>query len=381
MLQSFASRELPVARQAIVDEDHWAALGNDAESIVDVGKIEEKLLDWAFETYGSRQQGSAARDIYNALFTPSVMRASIKDALSHPLDYKHIIQANPGEKSGSSNTLHCIISISPRSDGSNNLFDFEFKSQVIARKALENIDLFSYREAIYLVRFCRLVPGGASFAGCVFESLAHYALAGKADVRGRIGDYHLMSTTSASNASKPIYRWSMSPSSQPSPIFIPEEERHIQRLDFSNPSSFSNVQLDQEYLVPTSPTNPLIDSLLVQFTCHDDLKVVVDIWIYQMTLAARHGGSEKGYEQVRRIIKAAKAYAPSVLDDNGLITLQGKRKKTAKGRGQPQVNVHYVLVCPATPEINRKWEMPIGWTNAHTGVNVTVGCLLFHTGQ
>ena len=314
MLQSFASCNQVAARHATMDEDHQAALGHDLENIANVGRIQERLIDWAFDIYGSRQRGSSSRDIYNALFTPSIMHASLSDASIHPLDYEHIVQANPSQNLGSPGILYHILSISPRSDRGNDLFDFDFKSKIIAQRASKRINLSTYREAIGLLRFCRLpvVPRGASFAGCVFEALVHYALAGKKDLRRRIGDYHLMSTTLTSEADKPTYRWSMLPSSQPSPLFIPDRERCTQHLHFLNSSSIANVYLDEVYLrlLPDLPTNPLIDSLLVDFTCHSDGQVALDIWIYRISFIAQYEISEGGYEQVKCIIKAAQAYTP-----------------------------------------------------------------------
>ena len=48
MLQSFASCNQVAARHATTDEDHQAALGHDLENIADVGRIQERLIDWAF---------------------------------------------------------------------------------------------------------------------------------------------------------------------------------------------------------------------------------------------------------------------------------------------------------------------------------------------
>jgi len=81
-----------------------------------------------------------------------------------------------------------------------------------------------------------------------------------------------------------------------------------------------------------------------------------------MTLKEEHVGSAKGYSQVRNIVAAAETYAPKVALPRNRNIKEGERMRTRRQSNKLRVDVcvHYVLVSPEEPMVERKWTMPEG---------------------
>ena len=130
-------------------------------------------------------------------------------------------------------------------------------------------------------------------------------------------------------------------------------------------SSLDSVLLENNtYYIPVDPSFPLFDAFTVEV---DPPTKSADLWVLQMTTSPLHGGSERGYRAIRRIVADLKA----------MLKQEAPKKKSKKGTpGQSVSHVHYILVVPKGDR-DKQWAFPIGWNenctrNAHRG---SVYCL------
>ena len=125
----------------------------------------------------------------------------------------------------------------------------------------------------------------------------------------------------------------------------------IVEVDFK--SKDLNVTLDKnKYYKPTAENDPLFDSFVL---CRNAKKSVT-ICIFQITISKIHGGSDKGLENICKI----------------MAHIKGLLKKT------DSIKVEYYLVCPDNGP--HQWTMPAGWKGATSQNNYQgeVFCLRVH---
>jgi hypothetical protein len=138
-------------------------------------------------------------------------------------------------------------------------------------------------------------------------------------------------------------------------------ERKIVRLQ--SITNLSSCLENKSYYVPDDPNFPLFDAFTIEL---DRAKKSAILWVLQMTMSRKHGGSAKGYQKIREIIAILKN---ELREDPPL-----KKSKTAAGQAAPLVQVRYLLVVPKdeAQSQNLQWDFPKGWSqnwkrNDHRG--------------
>lgn len=193
-------------------------------------------------------------------------------------------------------------------------------------------------------QFCNISPGIQSWA---YEMNAHVGL-------------RLPNSVYAIPPLVPMCAISGSPDTPHFKVHITGSslQLNIPRANTRTPLFFEASSLpdldDKTYYVPSVPNFPLFDSFLIDFSLSRRERIVT-IWVFQMTVAPRHGGSAQGFPIIRKLIAA----------------LQGRLKAEASSRKSkpstvPTIRVRYVLVGPDSPSSARGWNMPKGWNETIT---------------
>jgi len=333
------------------------------------------LLDWAVSQFGSSQEGSSAQDIFQAMHHPDTVRAEHEKEVTELTNDKllqHLLYASPsiGEVDPAK-TSHRIISISPifGPPFDTDRFDIQFKSKPIGDRVIGMVKCFEYEEALQLIKFCRNVQGGNVFAREVFEAIGHRLLIGRTSIYRSMFSTYKMIAQGTDDA--PIFTTATRPSG--SKFFTHRTPRTLTSVNLDDPFPNGDRPLETLYFVPTSSSNPLIDSFAIDYSSSKRNEVNAEIWIFQMTLSGRSPGSSSGYEQVKTVVKAAQAYGRIWLEENQ--TPSGTRSRSP--RVTIATTVHYVFVCPYE-HTARTWAMPNGWLSIQEGVSSTAECFLVH---
>jgi len=277
---------------ASLEKEHVAALINTLSS-GDTGDrvvvATKQLLDWAVSLFGSVKDGSSARDILDAVHHPAPVRDRHTAALERLTNTKllqHLLHANPTNDLEPEDSSYQIVSLIPRPPAdrhSSDSFQVEFKSKPIGDHAIQRLKTFQYEELLQLVSFCRAVPGGPSLAGVIFEQLANRMLAGDRDARRRTLRTYGM-TASNQMPDKPSF--TMSPTPSRSKFLDSKHARHIEPVNFNDPSAYTEFSMGDIYFVPTLSSNPLLDSFCVDYSNGSKTSdVEVDVWLFQVTLS------------------------------------------------------------------------------------------------
>jgi hypothetical protein len=301
--------------------------------------------------------GYAPRDMCLGVFDLQEAKEVHDDALSN-LEFEKLngfIRAFSSDHS-LEGISHRILEVYPRPRNPGLLSDrwtVGFKTDHIAKKAfvtMREIEDQHLRSAYKA--YCN-TQIASSFAGSLFEVIIHNMLA-----RGRESDGVqppqpiCMSTKDGSQANSPVFT-----TDPPSTIFSTPESllsslfksRRITEIDFGSSASVNNhVTLEENILyLPRSPNNPLFDSCTI-----DIIQDTAIISVFQITISEVHGGSPKGYPNIRRIMTRVRRLIKTKAD----VT---------------KVKVAYFLIgCSDRPHF--QWDMPDGWTegvitNNHCG--------------
>ena len=239
---------------------------------------------------------------------------------------------------GFSQKIFAIIPkrISPNSNHIGDYFVPTFLSDEIAMRVKERYGVLNHELALELFNQFRSAPESASFAGWIFESIAHRALE-SADKFRFCGDLIPMVETSSSKAFEPCF--STSPIAQAPDITFTVRSRKREMLKIEE-SFLDNIgDLEAMYFVPAAVNNPLFDSFIFESKESADMVTPI-VWIFQMTIGKSHKGSEKGYNHIKLVKKRAETY--------GHACAQKTQKKVGKAE------LKYVLVIPSTHD-NASW--------------------------
>jgi len=208
----------------------------------------------------------------------------------------------------------------------------------------------------------------------IFEKVANRILAGDRDARRRTLSTYGMT---ASNQMPDEPSFTMSPTPSRSKFLDSKNARHIESVNFNDASAYNEFSMGDIYFVPTSSSNSLLDSFCVDYSNGSGTSdVEVDVWLFQVTLSPRHGGSAARYDQIKAAVRAAIAYAETWFYADSQSPGPVRGTKMRKRALKVDTTVHYVLVCPDEP-IRRKWIIPAGWLDAkQKGVKYAAECFL-----
>ena len=370
------SGQLSAPNDIPLEEDHAAAL----KGVDDLDKAVKRLLDWAISQFGSPEHGSSARDVLDALEHAAPVRKRHDDAkkeLTNSKILQYLLQVSPSADSADpKEASHQIISLIPHPEVdrySSDKFEVAFKSKPIGDHVIQKLKRFQYEEVLQLIDFCREVPGGPSLSGVIFEGVAHRILAGNLTVRKAVLKAFQMSKGGTSDAPS----FTMLPLPYDSDFLSSLPAREIASVDFDEESPYNNFPMNEKYFVPISPSNPFLDSLSVDYSKRPNKQdeVLVNVWVFQVTLTPRHAGSSQGYGQIGTFVKAANSYAETWLNKSTWMSGPIWTTRTRTPKVTVVTTVHYILVCPHEAE-TRRWAMPSGWQDAQEGVTSKAACFL-----
>ena len=309
--------------------------GDDAtdNAKVTADEVLDKILDDVVDAYGS-----SARDVYRAIYDPSVARELIDKALTG-LTYDSLRKAVTavlkvtGATESEHAVPHTIFSMYPTETIGNaynpeagRRFAVEFKSLWIRTLVLRHLDYLQHLETALIIKELGDATISATFAGFVYELFAKREL--------------------ASGASQGLVLKKMVAKGGTTTFFV-SDECHTIESPFNRPREISHVistdsladicpgkSLSDHFWVPMARNNALFDAFVIEFNgSAPNINAVV--WILQMTLSRDHGGSPDGYSTVRSIKEKVQEAMGTT----------GQRK---------DVMVNYVLV---NPEAGR-WKLP-----------------------
>ena len=293
--------------------------------------IMETLVENAIEEFGW-----APRDVYQGVFDLLFIRHEHDEAVEladHFELAKFVVQFPHLNQSPLS---HKLITVEPVFNHlEHDSWETGFKSAQIVGKVMgssglkEDKFLWSKYNSLYRV------AGASGFTGHLFEEIVHRIFAhGWEDSALRS-----QPTPMVSDGKDP-------PTFSTVPSFTPASVSHFPQLSTSPTDAVTvdfrskdlNVTLENnKYYKSKAANNPLFGSFIV----HHDPNNAVTISVFQMTISQAHGGSNKGYENIRRIMGHIK------------VLLRG-----LKGYNT-DVKVQYFLVCP--DDEPRRWSMAADW--------------------
>jgi hypothetical protein len=128
----------------------------------------------------------------------------------------------------------------------------------------------------------------------------------------------------------------------PSPFNRLREQSHV---SLTGPLTFNippEKSLADYFWLPMAPNNPLFDAFVIEFK-RSAQKIYSIVWILQMTLSKKHGGSSEGYQ----LIKSIKTKVEEAMKTMS----HTERRKCRKANN---VIVKYVLVSTE----GGKWTLP-----------------------
>ena len=360
-----------------------------AEEVMDDAKA-EKAISSALKILvhnATQEFGFAPRDVYKGVFNLTVTKrrhAKKVDGLKH-FQLKSIAEAfdSGGELDDIS---HHVVAVRP-CEGTikDDEWQIDFKSTRIERRVMEVMQLVEDKHLRETLKLLRDIPGASGLAGTVFEAIVHRTLShGWQDANSIPQPIRMM----APDESEPLALSTESSTpgtSLPPCALLRAETRTPMRVPFTN--EFSGVVLDgSRYYTPTSATQPLFDSFIVDFV---EPNIAV-ISVLQITISPRHGGSSQGYKDIRALMIHVRKLLEKKLLEKDLPEQEPPQKrskqehpKTRSGQEPPQqrskqkppsttVKVVYFLVCPDDDGSKRQWDMPAGWddeakVNDHRG--------------
>jgi len=144
-------------------------------------------------------------------------------------------------------------------------------------------------------------------------------------------------------------------SEEQSSVTIPILPRKVVYTDFKT-GSLTDSDLSSTLIIPQASNCSLFDAAIIEFG--QELKVT--IWVFQVTIASEHGGSPEEYGRIREI---ARLVQDKIGNEK---SVKAEKDDMQEGRSPKkqrvsQVEIRYILVCPAALGTTHTWQMPEGW--------------------
>jgi len=144
-------------------------------------------------------------------------------------------------------------------------------------------------------------------------------------------------------------------SEEQSSITIQILPQKVVYTDFKT-GSLTNSDLSSTLTIPRASNCSLFDAAIVEFG--QEPKAI--IWVFQVTIGSEHGGSPEGYEWIREI---ARLVQDNIGNKKSIKAEKGDMRegRSSKKQRVSQVEIRYILVCPAALGTTHTWQMPEGW--------------------
>jgi hypothetical protein len=295
-------------------------------------EVLDRILDNAIEAFGS-----AARDVYMAIFTPEAAEEDINDAMSN-MDYNALDEAvrRLNNVEGGDNS-HRLFSMEV-TDPTRRSFKVRFKSRYIRTKVLNHLEFLKNHDIAATIRKLKQLSDSSSYAGTVYESHATRVLAtGVAPSSGLVS---MQTETDKISFSIP-----RDTTVSPSPFSRPRKRSYACSSNLPGELDFGDAEGESlaDYIwIPMAQNNPLFDAFVIEFKFDDShQKIDAAVWVLQVTLSRVHRGSSKGYEMIDVIRKKTK---------RAMLAMA----RAYKIRKPGNVTVKYVLVSPE----GGRWKLP-----------------------
>ena len=339
---------------------------------------DENAVDWAgqFRTLDSdealkilvrnaiQEFGFAPRDVYDAIFHP------LETGMKHLDSLKQIDQSMLktielfNSQLSLSQVSDRVVAVYPKPTIPEppllDEWSIEFKSPRIRDKAME-IGLFrNFYNLRDIYDLFHGVPTASVVAGFAFEMMVHHSFVFGFEQGKPLPQPIPMTSKGPTDLT---FTTRNSPSSNVTPTPYNIQGKKFTYIAFGPHIDLKDVTLEEnKYYVPTSHSNPLFDSFIID---HEEGEDSARISIFQMTISSTYRGSSAGYENIRKIMSHTKR----------LLKLENKKRGF-----KTDVKVRYFLVRPED-RTESTWVMPDGWDesvsrNDHRG---DVFCLRFPT--
>ena len=337
---------------------------------------EEKAIKDALEILvrnATQEFGFAPRDVYEGVFDPLSAKHKHAEKVDG-LDYSHLKSIAEAfikryELDGNS---HRVVAVQPKEGAPKyDEWKIDFKSTGIKMRVMEAMQVVEDRHLRETLKLLNGINGASGLAGTVFEVIVHRILShGWQDTNSMPQPTRMM----VADKSKPLAlstKSSTPGTSLPPCALLRAESRTPTRVAFNR--EFSGVVLDGNiYYTPTSATQPLFDSFIVDFV--EPNTAVISV--LHITISPRHGGLAQGYKDIRKLMKHARKLLEERLEEERLKKkrleeelpeqepLKQEPPKTRSGQDPPSttVKVVYFLVCSDDDGSQlRQWNMPVGW--------------------
>ena len=311
------------------------------------------LLDAAIDRFGY-----SARDVFYGVFDYSGMTRRHEDAFSGYLKYTEL-QAAASALAHNQSTNYSIsdwvLALCPvEQDPLQRVrWNVDFKSDWIARNVIQKLGEAEYAVIRQHISIFRKIPQTRRLADRFLEPIAHRYIANDT------GGFWLLNNMKSNAADPPIFNLVRG---SPDVRFIKMQRKIVK---FQSIADLLTCLGNNTYYIPEDPSFPLFDAFTIEL---DHEKKQAILWVLQMAMSRRHGGSAIGYRKIREVV--------AILKDKLREDPPRKMSKMVNGHAtsMPCVQVRYLLVVPkGDPEFqNLQWQFPKGWSqnrnkNDHSG--------------
>jgi len=301
--------------------------------------------------------GPIARDVFEAIFSPGSAFSVQEDALAE-VTFDHLEKFCETFVHGTffpeQTISHHIIAVEPVASAIDDpkfayqrpkdIWMIDFRTEQIACQMSEKFKELDNERRGKLFTYFRSNAQSSALAAGMLEPIANRILC--TDMRHELA---LFKMDGDLRVDAPVLRVNFMTGTAEK-LRLPCGERH--EVEF-HPARLTDFG-DDAYYTPVTSNFPLYDSFLVERQgAGTTMKLI--LWVFQMSISSKHGGSRKGYESIREIIAWLKTYFGT----------KGK-KKTKK----QDVTVKYVYVVPWEKNHTKyEWHCPGGWRKGITHHN------------
>lgn len=315
------------------------------------------------------EYGSSARDVIQAIYTPSLLRKSHEQVKGVTYDSLYT-SVNEGMYMMRSESSDSVIAVSrvfdpDQAPSFGDMFSVSFKSIRIGQKLMEIMVCCGEHRVRDMFDLYRTNPRSSSLADWAFETYSHFMMSrNDPSLLPRIK----MSLKTPTKRNAPTFITTESPHA-PLPQPNPYSTRTFTIIDI--PEFIQDTGLLQlstsTYYVPEASSKPFFDAFFIDVTRSMD-SIACTIWIVNMSTT--HGSSAHDHATIQHLIERVTLQAEQLAQPLTLVpglpetesnVLQRPAKKLRLGNLAVTTQVNFLHVSPdglSPSGSERQWDMP-----------------------